>query len=1107
MTTEIEQVRRTLQTFRRADVALHDAEARAHEASAQAEQRLRGSLGQIEQQRAQARATPQLIASGLAAVRPFLVSHAIEEPDARPVPTPDGSSALTLLGQRAAAARSAQTELERLQRAIPPLIPIPAGMVKRRLPRLFTNDVETQTLPAFWIGETPVTNKQYGMFLETQQGRVPAPAGWTGGHYAAGADERPVTNVTYEHAMAYCRWAGLQLPSAAQWLRAARGDSLDPYPWGVMPSFLQFTDERSGAGENGAGTSATARERSRYGAYDMLKPTAQWLATPPGSRPHHTTAVGTLDDAITGGSTWAGVRVARGNSTPLTAPKVTYEIPRWSRIGLLVAAMLFVVWVSWRAIDALAGWAEQINAAAAQARLAAEQTATASAAAAIQATTNAQQRATASAVAVQQASTASAVAVQQASTASAVAVQQASTASAVAVQQTARAAEQVATADAVAARQAATVTAVVAERLAAAEAERRAAIEQALATIEWIGVPAANGMPAFLIMRDGVTNAQYAQCVAAGVCSPPGNTTSYDDAVRADHPVTWVTREQARAYAAWIGGSLPTEAQWLRACQGDTERTYPWGDEPPDATRANVDNQVGDTTPVGSYPDGASPYGVLDMAGNVWEWVEPDADADGRYIVRGGAFNHVPADAACDVRIEDPLADFNNGFRVVSSMGADWSPTATARAIGRLATATAVVVERAAAGALAQGQARWIDVPEGNGVAAFRIMLTEVTNAQYAQCVAIGICSPPWDTTSYDDAARSDHPVAWVTREQARAYAAWVGGSLPTEAQWLRACQGDTARTYPWGDEPPDATRANVDNQVGDTTAVGSYPAGASPYGVLDMSGNVWEWVEPDDGSDARAIVRGGSFDYGAADVACGARLESSNPIGNGLIGMRVVISGAASTAEQPTATGTPTPTPVGNDPLVAPASDRVGAAYVVVPEGSGVAAFRIMLTEVTNAQYAQCVAAGVCGVPRDALNYDMPLYANHPVTWVTREQARAYAAWVGGSLPTEAQWLRACQGDTARTYPWGDEPPDATRANVDNQVGDTTAVGSYPAGASPYGVLDMSGNVWEWIEPDDARGGAFIGSAVNVSCSSRRAIADASASSIIGFRVVTLQP
>lgn len=191
-------------------------------------------------------------------------------------------------------------------------------------------------------------------------------------------------------------------------------------------------------------------------------------------------------------------------------------------------------------------------------------------------------------------------------------------------------------------------------------------------------------LDAFWIMQTEVTNAQYAKCVAAGACSAPDNSR-WQDAAYADHPVTHVDWNQASAYAQWAGGRLPTEAEWEKAARGTDGRTYPWGEETPSATLANCCDFVNDTTPVGSYPAGASPYGALDMAGNVWEWT---ADwYDGSYYSRSPAQNPTGPDNgstrvlrsgsfyndATVVRVafrlwNDP--DYrlrSNGFRVASS--------------------------------------------------------------------------------------------------------------------------------------------------------------------------------------------------------------------------------------------------------------------------------------------------------------------------------------------------------------------------------------------------------------------------------------------------------
>ncbi|MBN1248494.1 MAG: SUMF1/EgtB/PvdO family nonheme iron enzyme [Anaerolineae bacterium] len=165
-------------------------------------------------------------------------------------------------------------------------------------------------------------------------------------------------------------------------------------------------------------------------------------------------------------------------------------------------------------------------------------------------------------------------------------------------------------------------------------------------------------LPAYSIDRMPVTNAAYQQFIDAHSDYPVpyldrawATPYNWDKGRRtfplglADHPVVHVAWYDAEAYAAWAGGAIPTEQEWEKAARGTDGRRYPWGTW--DHGRCNSEEAgVQTTTPVGQYsPHGDSPYGCVDMAGNVWEWA---TTLDGkRWVLRGGSFVNDRLHARC----------------------------------------------------------------------------------------------------------------------------------------------------------------------------------------------------------------------------------------------------------------------------------------------------------------------------------------------------------------------------------------------------------------------------------------------------------------------------
>jgi len=481
-------------------------------------------------------------------------------------------------------------------------------------------------------------------------------------------------------------------------------------------------------------------------------------------------------------------------------------------------------------------------------------------------------------------------------------------------------------------------------------------------------------LDAFYIDKYKVTNAKYAQCVESGNCATPAynnsNTRSsyYGNPIYENYPVIYVDWNDATDYCTWAGKRLPSEAEWEKAARGTTVRAFPWGDQSPDCTLANFYTNgttcVGDTSQVGIYPLGASPYGALDMAGNVWEWVNDWYSEE--------YYNITPS--------SNPPGPVSGTYKVLRS-------------------------------------SNWREDSYGSRTS-FRAPMS-----QYVHDNTLGFRCAVTDSSNHSPNQPSfPYPSNEAVNQSLNLTLSWIGGDQ----------DGDSVSYdvyFELGDETPDIIVSNEQTTTYFSTEILS-PESIYYWKIIayDVHGAVTEgpvwYFTTDDGTlnpGEMVFIPAGSFPMGCD--------------------------------------------PAHNDGVTCPSNEL--PLHTV-----NLGAYYIDKYEMTNAQYAQCVSDGDCILPPSISSWDRdsyfgnPMYANYPVIYVDWYDATNYCTWAGKRLPSEAEWEKAARGTSIRAFPWGDQSPDCTLTNFYNGycIGDTAQVGSYPMGASPYGVMDMAGNVWEWV-------------------------------------------
>ncbi len=358
---------------------------------------------------------------------------------------------------------------------------------------------------------------------------------------------------------------------------------------------------------------------------------------------------------------------------------------------------------------------------------------------------------------------------------------------------------------------------------------------------------------------------------------------------------------------------------------------------------------------------------------------------------------------------------------------------------------------------------------------------SEITVAQYRECVNAGKCSAPRDKSrdtgcNWGHVDRDNHPINCVDWNQSDAFCRWAEGRLPTQEEWYAEASNGGQRQYPWGNEQVTCQYA-IWSQGGagcgknSTWAVCSKPKGNSVSGLCDVAGNVSEWTSSQEGSDR--VQRGGTWSYGLPGtlrVTDRAKVNPSQWYPN--VGFRCGrTSLSSSQALHP----------------VEAASGKTAEELMWVY--SKPAKMEFSKSEVTVKQYRECVTAGKCTKPKDKnaekyCNWGYVERDSHPINCVNWNQANAFCGWAGGRLPTEQEWYAEASNGGKRKYPWGNETLTCDHA-IWNQGGgggcgklSTWPVCSKPRGNSVSGLCDMSGSVYEWTSSGGGarvlRGGAW---------------------------------
>jgi formylglycine-generating enzyme required for sulfatase activity len=569
----------------------------------------------------------------------------------------------------------------------------------------------------------------------------------------------------------------------------------------------------------------------------------------------------------------------------------------------------------------------------------------------------------------------------------------------------------------------------------------------------------------FWIDQYEVTNARYQEIVS-----------DYDYAAGEDelpaHNLSW---DNANDYCQKVNKRLPTEAEWVLAAQGPDGWLYPWGN-----------NGQAVTLPTNLYPVGAEPvnrsfFGVFDMFSNVGEWVDaPFTTVTGKQkIARGSAFDQ-------QRDLSSALPGDTNSTLMIAHMGvrcaADAVEPTTESSLDQAAAQAGVGRDE-----FKSEDVGWPNDPTGNDLGYHQpdyYHLSAVNKNTPATSFFTGINMDNFileaDLFVDEDITipSGDYHYGLAFRHDNGRYYAFIINL--DEQSWavLKYLDPSTLETLAAGNNPAINGRGHTTADVEDRLTV----IANGPAMTFLIDGEMVAHVNNADivGGQVGFFAESLSGDLGHFHfdrISLQAIAASEN---------RVMLDSAASLAEavmptdteseiptpeatvvpEPTVTITPEPSPTA---VSITAVSSLGMVPVVIsgtyPLGNGqqieIAPFWLDRYETSNFDYSQYLVATGAEPPVTWSSSAMPDgRGRYPVQGVTWEEANAYCQLADKRLPTEAEWEAAARGPHGWAYPWGDD-----RNAVSLPTDDTYSVGSHPDNRSYFGVFDMSGNVWEWVD------------------------------------------